>query len=428
MMRWFPKWADVDPARHAFDADRCLEIVRRVATPHLKGSGNDRALAPRDDLVVSRNLDIAFVAAFGAWANEWSWTATEQGGGGPVKDWCCVEHSLKGDDAEERLAGLLVQYRAWLAELSALFEALHREIGQLEPGESAALAALRLIPFVVRTTDATDAWYRTLMVVVTWYLEADFGADVAWRLVQEALHGRFQSWVQPKPPEVEQAAAKLRGVVTREATEPPPQADATAAWLANRGNGPVIPFYMEGRRVSEGDGHKSYIENREWARDAERALRMSEALDLARAAAARGEALDFAKMATWQRIVLARPEVDFRRGEAYAKGGRERYPLEADTRATFLRCLAEANDESEGPARRAARAFLDVCFFHPFDDGNARAARLAMDYVLTRSGLVLDAPEILFVVPYSAFEPNLMYGLTSTLEAGCSRLPSAAAR
>ena len=150
-------------------------------------------------------------------------------------------------------------------------------------------------------------------------------------------------------------------------------------------------------------------------------------MSLARAAARGGAPIDFERMTAWQQVVLARPEVGFRSGDAYAKGGRERYPLEPTTQATFRRCLAEANDREASPVKRAARVFLDICFFHPFDDGNARAARLAMDYVMTRSGLSLDAPEALFVIPYSAFEPKLMYGLTSTLAWSCSLASSAGA-
>ncbi|WP_306364834.1 Fic family protein [Nocardia sp. CC227C] len=41
-------------------------------------------------------------------------------------------------------------------------------------------------------------------------------------------------------------------------------------------------------------------------------------------------------------------------------------------------------------AARAARVYLDVCFFHPFADGNARSALLALAFVLARDGIVLD--------------------------------------
>jgi prophage maintenance system killer protein len=39
---------------------------------------------------------------------------------------------------------------------------------------------------------------------------------------------------------------------------------------------------------------------------------------------------------------------------------------------------------------RAARAYLDVAFFHPFDDGNARLAGLVLQFVLLREGIELD--------------------------------------
>jgi fido (protein-threonine AMPylation protein) len=39
---------------------------------------------------------------------------------------------------------------------------------------------------------------------------------------------------------------------------------------------------------------------------------------------------------------------------------------------------------------RAARTYLDILFFHPFEDGNARAAMLALAFVLAREGVLLD--------------------------------------
>ncbi|MEV8312335.1 Fic family protein [Streptomyces flavidovirens] len=38
---------------------------------------------------------------------------------------------------------------------------------------------------------------------------------------------------------------------------------------------------------------------------------------------------------------------------------------------------------------RAARLYLDVAFFHPFDDGNARAALLALGHLLAAENIVL---------------------------------------
>ncbi|WP_265863456.1 Fic family protein [Streptomyces sp. SKN60] len=39
---------------------------------------------------------------------------------------------------------------------------------------------------------------------------------------------------------------------------------------------------------------------------------------------------------------------------------------------------------------RAARTFLYILFFHPFEDGNARAAILALAFVLACKGVLLD--------------------------------------
>jgi hypothetical protein len=39
---------------------------------------------------------------------------------------------------------------------------------------------------------------------------------------------------------------------------------------------------------------------------------------------------------------------------------------------------------------RAARLYLDECYFRPFDDGNARAAFLAVMFLLAREGMMLE--------------------------------------
>ncbi|MYY80904.1 hypothetical protein GT044_06415 [Streptomyces sp. SID335] len=97
-------------------------------------------------------------------------------------------------------------------------------------------------------------------------------------------------------------------------------------------------------------------------------------------------------MAGWQRQVLAAAQAPFRVGDAYAKAGRERYGLTSRTQADFDSCLRETTDPDIPLSARAARAYLDVAFFHPFDDGNARAALLALVHVLAREDIVL--PEV----------------------------------
>ncbi|WP_266622802.1 Fic family protein [Streptomyces sp. NBC_01340] len=125
-------------------------------------------------------------------------------------------------------------------------------------------------------------------------------------------------------------------------------------------------------------------------RDSEGTARVLTALELAFADAEQGRPLTFALMAKWQRTVLGHDVVVFRTMPAFAKGGRERYGLAPDTRARFERCLSESAQPDLPLPSRAARTYLDILFFHPFEDGNARAAMLALAFVLAREGVLLD--------------------------------------
>ncbi|MDQ0766725.1 Fic family protein [Streptomyces canus] len=118
--------------------------------------------------------------------------------------------------------------------------------------------------------------------------------------------------------------------------------------------------------------------------------RLLAALARSRADASRKRPLTCALLAEWQRLVLGNPEVAFRQGDAFAKGGRERYALTPHTQRDFEHCLRESSDPRVPLASRAARAYLDVAFFHPFPDGNARLAMLTLAYVLELEGVRLD--------------------------------------
>ncbi|MCB5163945.1 Fic family protein [Streptomyces bambusae] len=168
-------------------------------------------------------------------------------------------------------------------------------------------------------------------------------------------------------------------------------ADSLAVWLRVRGEvdwhrAPALRQLPPGR-----DGFRSWCEGPVRRRDPVRAARLLAAHALACEDAARRAPLDFAVLAGWQREVLA-AEAPFRAGDAHAKAGRERYGLTAHTRADFDACLRGATGPGLPLAARAARAYLDVAFFHPFADGNARAALLALVHVLAREDIVL--PEV----------------------------------
>jgi hypothetical protein len=79
----------------------------------------------------------------------------------------------------------------------------------------------------------------------------------------------------------------------------------------------------------------------------------------------------------------------FRVHSVVAKGVRERYGIGPETQDQFNACLAQSKFDPDHPLSvsiREARGYLDVCFLHPFDEGNARAAFLAALFVLAREG------------------------------------------
>ncbi|MFF0745525.1 Fic family protein [Streptomyces sp. NPDC004111] len=167
--------------------------------------------------------------------------------------------------------------------------------------------------------------------------------------------------------------------------------DALTDWLRIRTRIPW-PSWNGPRPVTRPparDAFRDFFTTTRGSRDAEGTRRVLTALDLALAHAAQGRPLTFALMSAWQRTVLHRTSADFRTAPAYAKGGRERYGLAADTRARFEHCLSESTQPDLSLPARAARAHLDVLFFHPFEDGNARAAMLTLAFVLAREGVPL---------------------------------------
>jgi len=91
-----------------------------------------------------------------------------------------------------------------------------------------------------------------------------------------------------------------------------------------------------------------------------------------------------------------------------AEAGYRRIPPEsADARGLSSRERRRAAGVGGVRPRRACEVvlplvYLDVGFLHPFEDGNARAAWLALDHVLTRAGLGPRAVEPLFGISRAA--------------------------
>ncbi|MGW0750016.1 Fic family protein [Streptomyces sp. NPDC002587] len=176
------------------------------------------------------------------------------------------------------------------------------------------------------------------------------------------------------------------------------------------------------------DGFVTWCQGPVRRRSPGRADRLLSAYAAARADAARRAPLTFARLAGWQRLLLGTAEAPFRTGDAHAKGGRERYRLTSHTEADFARCLRDGEERGVPLAARAARTYLDVAFFHPFADGNARSALLALCFVLAREGVVLNEVGPLQTTRYADDAPGAadLAALVALLIAGPGRRRAAA--
>ncbi len=416
-------WDELDPHRHPFDAlglEACVTEVldgarergvdRRPATSEAASRARDVAMHE-----VEGDLQRALITRWGAWIGGFCWSAP--GDGGLVDGWCCANHSLALHDATETRASIartiaaVHEWRETLVSLAARFDALETELAGLDVSRATERAAAALLPFVVERTRTSEAWYGTFASVLTWFLQ-HHGLDAfALRAhVANVVSGRFESWCAPNSTAARDACAELGLVVESLAST-----DALSEWLVARervfAHARPLP---EARPQVRRDGHLAYVASHDRPRDPARADRMTTALEATRRSALRGDVLTRASLTEWTSVALGAPAV-LRTTDAFAKAGRERYAYRDDLFARFDDALSEASRASDGALVRAARVYLDVCFFHPFEDGNARAARLALDHVLTTSGLALHTAEPVFALARSADDAHGVWHLVSLL-------------
>jgi len=409
---WALSWSDVDPSRVTFDPEPARAIAARLLAGPMPTT--DEGWDAIEDAI-----DTALVEAYGFWVVGWRWAKSEPGGGGPVRVWCCGPHSLPRATARDVVAAV-TDWRAWVEGVDALFRAIDGETSGLALATRVERAAARVLAAVVERTECEDAWYRTFTTTFAWWVERVAPGVDARRVSRALFKGRFASWIMPDSAVAARACAEIGAAVATEAEGSAATFDALGAWTRVRARVRWSGSWTCAEGHVARDGHLAYINGRDAERDATRRARMTEAIATVRGAARAGEPLDFALLARCQRVVLGLDVApSFRPTDAWAKGGRERYGRGPRTPAEFERCLGQAADGSPIPC--AARAYLDVCFFHPFDDGNARAARLALDWVLTRAGLALRVADPIFSLPRWADDEPGVYAFMALLAALTAR-------
>jgi hypothetical protein len=449
-------WADVDPDRHPFDPGTVLDVVRAVAPAGGVPAPYRYDPAVRFDSAADdarwdwqRTMTVALVEHYGSWAAGWN---AQMGGstasGALTLRWSGARDSITTpEETLGAVAGALLDWRTFLEDLAELF-ARHLPL----PAEPRAAfvaweaTATALVAAVAARSGADEHWFPVCTLALKWFLAvAEVPAEGRDALVDDAIGGRYWSFVSPLGAEVadvaESLAAALTGVTPApedawpdtwpqdwpswRSTELP--ADARAPWAGP----PVVPDalaawrqvrqaarwehaaeHVTGPARTTRDGIAEHLAKRK--RGGGQVLA---ALDLVRADAAGGGPLTFARLASWQREVLAVAAAPFRTTSAWARAGRERYPYHDELPEAFEACLAEATDPAVPLPSRAARVFLDVLFFHPFVDGNTRSAALALYFVLAREGVVLDRAAPLLMTRWPASHPRGAEGLAGFVAA-----------
>ncbi|MFI6937336.1 Fic family protein [Streptomyces sp. NPDC050287] len=417
----------MNPAQHFFDSASAPQVVRSLGPARRVPS---RADVPFGDPAMSDwswnegqpwadAMSHALAEHYGRWTVGWRWSHDEGDfDGGPVGNWCCPRDSITTpQETLARVVAALREWREWLESLAGWFDAYPLDLAGIEDQRILwERAARNLILQVTDRTGCGSGWHGHCRQVLTWFLSRwGVAPGLAQELVDEAIGGRFASWTGPDIVLVEDVAERLALSLRPDdgAQSVGPAPDHLERWLAVRETVPWqdVPDGAGDEPVAPSrDGAADDIRAFDGALDPARARGLLAALELLRTHAAHGALLDFELLQRWQQHVLGTPQPPpFRDLPAFAKGGRERYGIGPDTRARLDACLAESARHAERPvplSARAARAYLDVCFFHPFDDGNARSAFLVLVFVLAREGVALDGVSLLRRVTFQADDPQ----------------------
>ncbi|MDG4800978.1 hypothetical protein [Micromonospora sp. WMMD980] len=229
--------AEVDPARHPFDAAEAADVVRRLAPPVPPVPPAAPAPRPRrrlDDAAwaASREADrlaAAWNAAmtdalmdhYGPWAYGWHW--------GPRSLWHYFSQIItSGPETLARVAAAIVDRRQWLEEVAERFDRLLptlREAALAGPDEALAAwetAFGELLTAGSAWAEDPDCWLGPSSRLLTWLLTAA-GLPVARSvaLVDEALAPWLNRWAYLSAADVADVAERLaREVVGREPGAP----------------------------------------------------------------------------------------------------------------------------------------------------------------------------------------------------------------
>ncbi|MER7478115.1 hypothetical protein ABTX60_10725 [Streptomyces sp. NPDC126510] len=202
-------WRDVDPTTHPFDPGQAPDVVRYVVSSPDPESGRPRGLW--SDNAVARGL----AEHYGSWAFGCCYAVDEYPGSGALIQDLPTSGLGSGDleQQAQRYTSALLQWRAWIEEISAVF-------AQFAPGPDAGgeerrrmreRAVAPLVTLVVERTGAGETWRGACAQTLIWYLESTGLSPLeAEELADEVVDSQFESWVAPDAEVVGSAAKAIR--------------------------------------------------------------------------------------------------------------------------------------------------------------------------------------------------------------------------
>lgn len=345
--------------------------------------------------------------------------------------------------------GLLLRAEAYARSLERLCSEWVTPTGPAAAAERARVWA-ELARTVAESSSAEDAWYPLAGDLVgrwcelvgepcpslahdlgeacfeSWVLKEDqparFGNSVALALARDRFEARYgelpeqgyppYEWVArvPDSQAYEALIPHLLTTLAMDWSRPPAELEpALAACVSG-----------ELRETGALERHQVSVDGPAHGSEPEREARFLAGLELVREIAADPDPLGFGDLAAIQEKVLG-GEAPCRTTPALAKEGREVYASFGFLEQLLeLKVAADLADEVH-PAARAARLYLDLIYTHPFEDGNARAARLALELVLRRAGLPTPELQPLERFPKPAGDSEAYWGFVGAIAAGVAQ-------
>ncbi|MEU1513243.1 hypothetical protein ABZ490_13955 [Streptomyces sp. NPDC005811] len=208
-------WDELDPARHPFAWDEDEEarlrlLVREWVPPVLSGMAGWWA----GERWCESQVEAIIRERYGTWAWGWNWCYRH---GGPIGSWTDGPSSVTSpEETATRAVAALLEWREWLERTARRFAELAPPADASPEDRSWHLerACVRLVTYAL-DSGAEGGWYGQASMVLAWFLTTT-GMDraAAGRAVQNAIGGRFRSWVTPEPALIESVGEDLAVALT----------------------------------------------------------------------------------------------------------------------------------------------------------------------------------------------------------------------